>query len=99
LEDLIRRLKKLTAKNNKLRRKAKGKKTKGDSSSSEDEDSSLEDDVFKKGKKGIKITISLPITQCLSIIIICLALPLTLSYPLAKLHTLMELVIINESIV
>jgi hypothetical protein len=53
LEDLIRRLKKLTAKNNKLRRKAKGKKTKGDSSSSEDEDSSLEEDVFKKGKKGI----------------------------------------------
>jgi hypothetical protein len=49
----MRRLKKLTAKNNKLRRKAKGKKTKGDSSSSEDEDSSLEDDVFKKGKKGI----------------------------------------------
>jgi hypothetical protein len=40
------------AENNKLRRKAKGKKTKGDSSSSEDEDSSLEEDVSKKGKKG-----------------------------------------------
>jgi hypothetical protein len=38
--------------NNKLRRKAKGKKTKGGSSSSEDEDSSLEEDVSKKGKKG-----------------------------------------------
>jgi hypothetical protein len=51
LEDLIRRLEKLMAENNKLRRKAKGKKIKGGSSSSEDEDSSLEDDVFKKGKK------------------------------------------------
>jgi hypothetical protein len=52
LEDLMRRLEKLTAKNNKLRRKAKGKKTKGDSSSSKDEDSSLEEDVSKKWKKG-----------------------------------------------
>jgi hypothetical protein len=52
LEDLIRRLEKLTAENNKLRRKPKAKNTKGDSSSSEDEDSSLEEDVFKKGKKG-----------------------------------------------
>jgi hypothetical protein len=42
LKDLMRRLEKLTAKNNKLRRKAKGKKTKRGSSSSEDEDSSLE---------------------------------------------------------
>jgi hypothetical protein len=38
--------------NNKLRRKAKGKKTKGCSSSSEDEDSSLEEDVSNQGKKG-----------------------------------------------
>jgi hypothetical protein len=45
-------LEKLTAENNKLRRKAKNKKIKGDSSSSEDEDSSLEEDVSKKGKKG-----------------------------------------------
>jgi hypothetical protein len=37
--------------NNKLRRKAKGKKTKGGSSSSEDEDSSLEEDVSNNGKK------------------------------------------------
>jgi hypothetical protein len=37
---------------NKLRRKAKDKKTKGGSFSSEDEDSSLEEDVSKKGKKG-----------------------------------------------
>jgi hypothetical protein len=48
----MRRLENLTAENNKLRRKAKGKKTKGGSSSSEDEDSSLEEDVSKKGKKG-----------------------------------------------
>jgi hypothetical protein len=47
----MRRLEKLTAKNNKLRRNAKGKKTKGGSSSSKDEDSSFEEDVSKKGKK------------------------------------------------
>jgi hypothetical protein len=52
LEDLMRRLEKLMTENNKLRRKAKCKKTKGDSSSNEDEDSSLEEDVSKKGKKG-----------------------------------------------
>jgi hypothetical protein len=39
------------------------------------------------------ITISLPITQYLSIMIICLALPPTPPYPLANLPTLMELVI------
>jgi hypothetical protein len=52
LEDLMRNLEKLTTENDKLRRKAKGKKTKGGSSSSKDKDSSLEEDVFKKGKKG-----------------------------------------------
>jgi hypothetical protein len=52
LEYLMRRLENLTAENNKLRRKDKGKKTKGGSSSSKDEDSSLEEDVSKKGKKG-----------------------------------------------
>jgi hypothetical protein len=51
LEEPTRRLEKLTAENNKLSRKLKGKKTKEGSSSSEDEDSSLEDDVSKKGKK------------------------------------------------
>jgi hypothetical protein len=51
LEDLRRRLEKFTAENNKLRRKAKGKKTKGDFSSSEDEDSSLKEGVSKKEKK------------------------------------------------
>jgi hypothetical protein len=52
LEDLMQRLEKLMVENNKLRRKAKCKKTKEGSSSSEDEDSSLEEDVSKKGKKG-----------------------------------------------
>jgi hypothetical protein len=51
----------------------------------------------EKGRKEETIAINLPITQCLSIMIICLALPLTLSYSLAKLHTLIELVI-NGSI-
>jgi hypothetical protein len=36
LEDLMRRLEKLTAKNKKLRAKARGKKTKGSSSSNEE---------------------------------------------------------------
>jgi hypothetical protein len=42
--------------------------------------------------------ISLPITQCLLITIICLALPLILPYSLAKPHILMELIIINGSV-
>jgi hypothetical protein len=52
LEDLMKRLEKLTAENNKLRRKVKAKRTKGGSSSSEEEDSLYEEDVSKKGKKG-----------------------------------------------
>jgi hypothetical protein len=52
----------------------------------------------RKKRKEETIVIMLSITQCLLIMIICLALPLTLSYPLAKLPTLMELVIINGSI-
>jgi hypothetical protein len=48
LEDLMKRLEKLTAKNNKLRRKVKAKRTKGDSSSSEEEDSSYEEEDSKK---------------------------------------------------
>jgi hypothetical protein len=51
LEELMRRLKKLTVKNKKLRAKAKNKKTKGNSSPSE-EDSSFEADVSKTEKKG-----------------------------------------------
>jgi hypothetical protein len=52
LEDLMKRLEKLTAENNKLRRKVKAKRTKGGSFSSEEEGSSYEEDVSKKGKKG-----------------------------------------------
>jgi hypothetical protein len=95
----MRRLEKLTAENKKLRAKAKGKKTKGSSSSSEEEDSSFEEEVFKRGKKEEEIMISLPTTQCLLITIICIALQLILPYLLAKLPILMELVIINRSIV
>jgi hypothetical protein len=50
------------------------------------------------GRKQEKISISLPITQCLLITILSLALPLILPYPLAKLPVLMELIIINGSI-
>jgi hypothetical protein len=98
LEDLMKRLENPMAQNNKLRRKVKDKRTKGGSSSSEEEDSSNEDDVSKKGRKEETIVISLRIIQCLSIMIICLALPLTLSYTLAKFPTFMELVITNGSI-
>jgi seryl-tRNA synthetase len=52
LEDLMRRLEKLTAENNKLRRKVKAKRTKGGSSSSKEEDSSYEEKDSKKGKRG-----------------------------------------------
>jgi hypothetical protein len=52
LEDLMKRLEKLTAENNKLRRNVKAKRTKGDSSSSEEEDSSYEEEDSKKAKKG-----------------------------------------------
>jgi hypothetical protein len=51
LKDLMKRLEKLTTKNNELRRKVKAKRTKGGSSSSE-EDSSYEEEDSKKGKKG-----------------------------------------------
>jgi hypothetical protein len=47
----MKRLEKLTVKNNKLRRKVKAKRTKGDSSSIEEEDSSYKKEDFKKGKK------------------------------------------------
>jgi hypothetical protein len=47
----MKRLEKITAKNNKLRRKVKAKRTNGGSFTSK-EDSSNEKDVSKKGKKG-----------------------------------------------
>jgi septal ring factor EnvC (AmiA/AmiB activator) len=52
MEDLMKRLEKLTAENNKLRRKVEAKRTKGGSSSSKKEDSSYEEEDFKKWKKG-----------------------------------------------
>jgi hypothetical protein len=52
LEDLMKRLEKLTTENNKLRRKIKAKRTKGDYSSSEEEDSSHEEEDSKKEKRG-----------------------------------------------
>jgi chlorite dismutase len=52
LEDLMKRLEKLTVENNKLRRKVKLKRTKRGSSSSKEEDSSYEEEDSKKGKKG-----------------------------------------------
>jgi hypothetical protein len=92
LEDLLRRLEKLTVENTKLRKKAKGKKTKGGSSSSEDEDSSLEEDVSKKEKKG-RNNHDKPSYNSMSF-----NYDNVLPYPLAKLPILMELVIINGSI-
>jgi hypothetical protein len=50
-EDLMKRLEKFTAKNNKLRRKVKAKRAKGASSSSKEEDFSYEEEDSKKGKK------------------------------------------------
>jgi hypothetical protein len=55
--------------------------------------------TLRKGRNEETIAISLPITQCHSIMIIYLVLPATPPYPLAKLHTLMKFVITNESIV
>jgi hypothetical protein len=51
-EDPMKRLEKLTAENNKLRRKVKAKMTKEDSSSSKEEDPSYEEEDSIKGKKG-----------------------------------------------
>jgi hypothetical protein len=95
LEELMRRVEKLTAKNKKLRAKAKGRKTKGSSSLSEEEYLKR---MSPKREKGKEIVISLPTTQCLLITIICLALPLILLYLLTRLLILMELVITNGSI-
>jgi hypothetical protein len=53
LEELTRRLEKLTTENKKLIAKVRGKKTKGNSFSSEEEDS-FKEEVSKKGKKRIR---------------------------------------------
>jgi predicted RNase H-like nuclease (RuvC/YqgF family) len=98
LEELTRRLEKLTAENNNLRRKLKGKKTKGGSSSSKDEDFSLEEDISKKGKKG-RNNRDKPSHNSVSFNYDNMpSTTLTLPYPLVKLPILMELVIINGSI-
>jgi hypothetical protein len=52
----------------------------------------------RKGRKEETIMINLSIIQCPLIMIMCIALPPTPPYPLAKLPTLMELVITNGSI-
>jgi hypothetical protein len=52
LEDLMKRLEKLTAENNKLRRKVKAKRIKCGSSLSEEEEFSYEEEDSKKGKIG-----------------------------------------------
>jgi septal ring factor EnvC (AmiA/AmiB activator) len=52
LEDLMKKLEKLTTEDNKLRRKVKAKRTKGGPFSSKEEDSSYEEEDSKKGKKG-----------------------------------------------
>jgi hypothetical protein len=52
----------------------------------------------KRKRKEEEIAISLPTTQCVLITTICLALPLMLPCPLAKLPILMDLVITNGSI-
>jgi hypothetical protein len=90
----MKKLEKLKAENKKLR--AKGKKGAKYSSSSEDGDSDKE--VIKKGRKEGTSTIRLPITLCLLITITCLALPLILPYPFAKLPVLMGRTITNGSI-
>jgi hypothetical protein len=48
----MKRLEKLTAENNKIRRKVKAKRIKGAYSSSEEEDSSYEEEDSKKEKRG-----------------------------------------------
>jgi hypothetical protein len=96
LEELMKKLEKLKTENEK--HKAKDKKGKTYSYSSEDGDSTFEEEFSNKWRKGRKSTISPPIRLCLSITITCLALPLILPYPLAKLHILMGQTIINESI-
>jgi regulator of replication initiation timing len=98
LEDLMKRLEKLMAENNKLRRKVKAKRIKGGSSSSTEEDSSYEEEDFKKGKKG-RNNCDKPSYN--SMYFNYDNMPSTTAYtsiPVAKLHTLMELVITNESI-
>jgi hypothetical protein len=84
LEYLMKRLEKLTAKNNKLRRKVKAKRQKEALPQVKKKTPHMKRKTPRKGRKEEIITISLPITQCPSIMIICLALSPTPPYPLAK---------------
>jgi hypothetical protein len=93
MEELMKKVEKLNAELKKP--KAKDKKGKRHSCSSEDDDSSFEEEVSNKGRRKRKNTISPLIMLCLVTIIACLALLLILLYPLAKLHILMGLTIIN----
>jgi hypothetical protein len=98
LKDLMKRLEKLTTKNNELRRKVKAKRTKGGSSSSEEEDSSYEEEHSKKGKKG-RNNHDKPSYNSMSFNYD--NMPSTIAYtsiPVGKVPTLMEFVITNGSI-
>jgi hypothetical protein len=98
LEELVRRLEELTTENKKLRARAKNRRQRETPSQVKKKTPHLKRISPKGKRKEEEIVISLPITQYISIMIICLSLPLTHPYPLAKLSTLMELVITNESI-
>jgi hypothetical protein len=95
LEDLMKRLEKLTTENNKLIRKLKPRGLKEALPQAKKKTPHMKRKTPRKERKEETIVISLYITQCPSIMIICLALPHTSPYPLAKLPTLMELVITN----
>jgi hypothetical protein len=96
VEELMKKLEKLNAELKKL--KAKDKKGKRHSSSSEDDDSSFKEEVSNKGKKERKKHDKSSYKAMSLTVITCLALSLILPYPLAKLHILMGLTIINGSI-
>jgi hypothetical protein len=99
LEELTRRLEKLAVKNKKLRAKVRGKKTKGSSSSSEEEDSSFKEEVSKKGKKWRR-NIDKPSYNSMSFNYNNMPSSTTYtSIPVGKAPYLMELVIVNGSII
>jgi hypothetical protein len=99
LEKLTRRLEKLTAEKEKLRAKVRGKKTKGSSSSSKEEDSSFEEEVSKKGKKGRR-NLDKPSYNSMSFNYNNMPSSTTYtSIPIGKAPYLMELVIVNGSII
>jgi hypothetical protein len=78
LKDLIKRLEKLMAENNKLRRKVKKRRQRETLPQVKMKTPHLKRLSPRKGGKEETIAISLPIIQCLSIMIVYLALSLTL---------------------